>query len=98
MKEKRTKRIEICVTPDEYEQLISRKTKPRLAEWLREVGLSERRTIPTPKSDPKLLYELNRIGVNLNQIARKLNQNDVNSLAILSVLSEIEQELRKLTP
>lgn len=99
MKEKRTKRIEICVTPEEYEQLISRKTKPRLAEWLREVGLSERRTIPIAKADPKLLYELNRIGVNLNQIARQLNTSkQVDNLEILSALVDIERRLGELKP
>jgi len=67
--EKRKKVIAIRVTDSEYLALQQRKTKNRLAVWLRDLALGEKpKTQPKPV-DPKLLYELNRIGVNLNQIA-----------------------------
>ena len=100
MKKKlRTKRIEISVTPEEYLELLERKTKPRLAEWMREIALDEKPKIPAPTADPKLLYELNRIGVNLNQIARQLHRSSrLESMAVLSALVVIEQKLKELLP
>lgn len=95
MKEKRTKRIEISVTQAEFDALQERKTKPRLAEWIRETALGERVKTPTPKADPQLLYELNRVGVNLNQIARRLNTSEpVSNLAVLEVLLRLEKQLK----
>ena len=41
-----------------------------------------------------LLYQVNKIGVNLNQIARAVNQKD--RVAILTELIEIEKQLRLL--
>lgn len=96
---KRTKRIEIRLTDDEYQSLLNRKTKPRLAEWLREVGLDEKPKRKPKPTDPKLLFELNRIGVNLNQIARHLNQQSANVdlIAIAVTLQNIEDELKKVS-
>lgn len=47
-------------------------------------------------ADPKLLYELNRIGVNLNQIAIHSNQNKAIDLQVLTHLVRIEKKLKKL--
>ena len=69
---KRTKKIEIMTTQEEYEQLLQRKTKPRLAEWIRETCLNQKPKKKVATVDPLLLYELNKIGVNLNQIAKKI--------------------------
>ena len=41
-----------------------------------------------------LIYQINKIGVNLNQIARAVNQKD--RVAILTELVEIEKQLRAL--
>ncbi len=41
-----------------------------------------------------LLYQVNKIGVNLNQIARAVNQKD--RVAVLTELVEIEKQLRLL--
>lgn len=99
-KEKRTKRIEIAVTTDELVALHKRKTKARLAEWMREIALGETVNIkPQIKpADPTLLYELNRIGVNLNQIAKHCNtkKSDVNLVEVALRLRSIEEQLRRL--
>lgn len=99
-KVKRTKRIEIAVTPDELISLHQRKTKPRLAEWMRDVALGEKvnRTQKVKPADPKLLYQLNKIGVNLNQIAHYCNakKSDANLVEIALLLRNIERRLRGL--
>lgn len=99
MKEKRTKEIKIRLTDDEYLKLQERKTKPRLAEWLRELALDQKPKRKPKQADPKLLFELNRIGVNLNQIARQLNQQSASTdlIGISLTLQNIEDELKKVS-
>ncbi|MDG4949246.1 MobC family plasmid mobilization relaxosome protein (plasmid) [Actinobacillus equuli subsp. haemolyticus] len=70
---KREKEIKIRLTENEYQALLERKTKARLAEWVREVALEQQPKRQPKVIDPALLFELNRIGVNLNQIARQCN-------------------------
>ena len=41
-----------------------------------------------------LIYQVNKIGINLNQIARAINQKD--RVAVLTALVEIEKQLRLL--
>lgn len=99
-KVKRTKRIEIAVTNDELIALHKRKTKARLAEWIRDVALAEEINIkPKIKPiDPLLLYELNKIGVNLNQIARHCNskKSDVDLAQIVLLLRSIDRNTKGL--
>ncbi|NNI75643.1 plasmid mobilization protein, partial [Pasteurella multocida] len=70
---KREKEIKIRLTENEYQALLERKTKARLAEWVREIALEQQPNRQPKVIDPALLFELNRIGVNLNQIARQCN-------------------------
>lgn len=95
---KRNKRIEIAVTDDEYQQLQERKTKPRLAEWLRELALGQKPKRQPKSVDPALLFELNRIGVNLNQIARHCHQApaSMETVNIALALRHIEAQLREV--
>ena len=44
-----------------------------LTEYVRQRALGGRMTAPRATADDRLLSEVNRIGVNLNQIARSLN-------------------------
>lgn len=89
---KRTKKIEIMTTQEEYEQLLQRKTKPRLAEWIRETCLNQKPKKKVATVDPLLLYELNKIGINLNQIAKKI-QYSKNNIECLIEIIHIEQQL-----
>jgi len=100
---KRTKRVEVQFTEEEYEQLLQRKTKARLAKWVRETCLgseSSKKTKPAPKVDPTLLVALSKIGGNLNQIARHLNMDRTLSaqekVKALLELASIEQSLGEL--
>lgn len=96
---KRTKKIEIRVSEEEYQQLLQRKTKARLAEWVRETCLGSKpsKVKPMPKVDPALLVALSKIGSNLNQIAKYLNMDRTLSaqekVKALLELTSIEQSL-----
>lgn len=94
----RTKEIKIRLTENEHKVLMDKKTKARLAEWIRDTVLfiEPQRKIKT--TDPKLLFELNRIGVNLNQIARQCNSQkpSIDLLSVLAELRNIEKALKEL--
>lgn len=45
-------------------------------------------------TDPKLLYHLNKIGNNLNQIAKHLNEGNTLELQTLAELTNIEMSLK----
>jgi len=100
---KRTKKIEVRVSKEEYEQLLQKKTKARLAEWVREACLRSelsKKSKPVPKVDPALLVALSKIGGNLNQIARHLNMDRTLSaqekVKALLELASIEQSLGEI--
>lgn len=100
---KRTKRVEIQFTKTEYEQLLQKKTKARLAEWIRNTCLGSepsKKAKPVPKIDPALLVALSKIGSNLNQIAKHLNMDRTLSaqekIKTLLELASIEQSLGEL--
>ena len=73
--EKREKIIKIRVSESEYEELVLRSSKPKLAQWMREFCLDAKvpRANKIPKIDPSLLRQIAAIGNNLNQIARHMN-------------------------
>jgi len=48
------------------------------------------------KADSNLLYELNKIGVNLNQIAREKNKNNIEHAELLIALDQIYSEVKKI--
>ncbi|MDI2113953.1 plasmid mobilization protein [Commensalibacter nepenthis] len=91
----RHKEIKIRVNETEYEQLLQRKTKPRLAEWIRETCLDQKPAKRVSTVDPLLLYELNKIGVNLNQIARKVQFGEHNIEWLIEII-HIEKQLVNL--
>lgn len=95
---KRTETIIIRLTPDEKKSLLKRKTKPRLAEWLRKVGLDQKLKHQSKSIDPKLLFELNKIGININQIARYCNQTTISmdKISIALALQNIETQLNEI--
>lgn len=95
---KRTKRVEVLLTQDEHKMLLERKTKPRLGEWIRETCLNEKPTKKPKPVDPRLLFELNKIGTNLNQIAKICNQSkmDLNTIEIALQLNSIDKKIKEL--
>ena len=92
---KRKKEIKVRLTEEEYKQLLQRKTKPRLAEWIRETCLGQKPKKEIATVDPLLLYELNKIGVNLNQIAKKVQRGERNIEWLVTII-HIEKHLASL--
>jgi len=92
---KRKKEIKVRLTEEEYKQLLQRKTKPRLAEWIRETCLGQKPKKEIATVDPLLLYELNKIGVNLNQIAKKVQRGERNIEWLVTIIY-IEKHLASL--
>jgi len=93
----RTKRITIRLTDDEYLLLKqqSNNLDITLSEYIRKKILGNRERI-TNKCTKELLYEINRIGNNLNQIARHCNINKSVDKLVLKELVDIEKKLNEL--
>ena len=105
MDEKREKIIKIRVSPEELETLKFNSTKVQLAEWMRETCLNPgqvdlvRDLVQPEPVDPALLRALAGIGNNMNQIARRINTGEWDSLdvvKIVSALGAVERELAEL--
>ena len=84
----------IRFTKDEYTQIESQLSQHNLTfvEFAKAAILKKK--IKT-KLNNQLLYEVNHIGNNLNQIAKKANQGDRKNLLIQ--LIEIEKYIKELT-
>ena len=71
-----------------------------LAEWLRTAGLSRKLPAPpVPEANRSAYAELARLAVNLNQIARTVNEGQINGgpVAVSShLLSSLRQEVVSL--
>ena len=76
-----------------------------MSEFLRNSVNAKLENAPLPKSkkiykatDPKLLFEINKIGNNLNQIARQLNskKDDISNIEILKELVALEKKMNEL--
>jgi Bacterial mobilisation protein (MobC) len=73
--------VQTRLTDDELEAIRTRATAQHMtiSEYLRHVALEgmatkrKRKTLALLPVDPALMFELNKIGVNLNQIARLYN-------------------------
>lgn len=80
--EHRTRSVGIKLTPSERAELeaAAQKHGTRLSDYVRELCLRKRApVVAATRRNPEakaLLYELNAIGNNLNQLARKANIHD----------------------
>lgn len=95
---KRTKSIKIRLTEQEHSDLLANKGKKELATWLRELGLGAK---ARPKYDPDLVRQVARIGTNLNQIAKAVNQSaslgsPIDKAKIALELTVIREQLSSL--
>jgi len=86
------------VTALEYGQVTARAAAAGLglAEYVRQCVLRKRITPVRPMADDRLLLELNRVGVNLNQIARALNSDRPEQGDIAATLAELRTVLAKV--
>lgn len=68
-----------------------------LSEFVRThlLDLKPRKKREKPKINPELFYQLNKIGINLNQIAKSCNQYSIiNKIDLLLALNSINEELK----
>lgn len=93
----RTKRIELRVSPAEFTRIKANGREAgfnNTAQYIRELAVRQG-GIDSPLLTKKALlacqYELNRIGNNINQIARRLNQGETPDDEILLVLQQIQE-------
>ena len=105
-KEKRDfKTLKIRVSEIENQEIEKRKPENvPLADWLRDLAMGEeiqikRQRRPVPVADPELIRHWAKIGSNINQIARALNQankvgESVNLVQILGILTSIESQIK----
>lgn len=65
-----------------------------VSEYVRRMALSGKLEVHAPRGDVGLTLALNRIGVNLNQMARRLNQSERLPVpALLATLARINAYL-----
>lgn len=98
---KRTKSITVWLTDDEYQELQSKKTNPRIGAWVRNTCLGVESTKRKYKPvEPLLLRELGKIGGNLNQVAKNVNTDalggKIDHLRLLAELVLIREQLDEL--
>jgi len=96
-KENRTKSIKIRLTPtelDKIEQLAEENNAKNLSDFIRQVVLTGKFKVPKVSQNfENLLYEINKIGNNINQIAKQCNINKEVDIQVLQELAKIEEEL-----
>jgi hypothetical protein len=99
--EKRTKIVTMRLTPSEKEkldQIVLENNVKNLSEFIRQIVLTgQYKNIDKCRNNyERFLYELNRIGNNLNQIAKYANINKELDTKILEQLARIEEMLQIL--
>ena len=101
------KQIKVFFLPTDLEKLKQKSAEQNLtmSEYIRKSVNAKIENAPSPKqkkvyrsTDPKLLFELNKIGVNLNQIAKQFNakKDDISNITILKELVGLEKKLNEL--
>ena len=102
LKEKqRAKSIQIRLTEEELKALQNAKgEKGTVARYAREKLLSD--TTHTERQQTvseytKLVFELNKIGTNINQIAYKLNKDELTKVEVIIALRKELTAIRALT-
>ena len=84
-------------TPAEFEKIEIEREKTNLdfTSFCKSAILKRKiKTSDEENFNRDLIYQINKIGVNLNQIARAVNQKD--RVAVLTELVEIEKQLKDL--
>jgi len=95
----RNKKITVRYTEKELEE-ANQKSVGALASWLRDLSLDQPNKRKLKPVNPELIYHLNKIGTNLNQIAKYCNQQSIfkgeDKLDLLLILASMENELNEL--
>lgn len=97
-KDTRTKEIKVRYTEAEYEQ-AKNNANGLLAVWLRDLSLLQKPKNRIKPINKELIYELNKIGVNLNQIAKLTHTVDLSQadkIKVLISMATIAEHLKEL--
>ena len=93
-----TVKLRLTLAEHEHVRSVAADAGVTVSDYLRRRACGYR--VPTvvsrQRSDPAVLSELNRIGVNLNQIARNLNSDRPLRLDAHDVLGELQSVLTRL--
>ena len=103
----RNRRIELRVSPKEYAAICSHANVRHfnsIAQYVREQALGNEVTDSATSRHKAVIaatYELNKIGVNINQISRHLNSGQAPDEEMLMVLLQVqdlaEENLQRIT-
>ena len=96
--EKRNKTIRFRVNDSEYDSIAER-ANGSVPDWLRSLALEQKPKRKPKPINPELIYELNKIGANINQIAKHLNiiaDSDADKIKLLMAFVGVEDQLKAL--
>lgn len=99
----RTIRLELYVSPQEFEQIDGNRKSAgfhTIAQFIRSQAMGNTNEQNTPQQHKAFLkcsFELNKIGVNLNQIAKHLNQGQPLTLSVQVLLRAIKEQTEALS-
>ena len=84
----------------EEKKEIEKRAVGNVSSWLRDLALDQPPKRKPKPINPKLLYELNKIGVNLNQLSKfcnlKANITAQEKLDLIFIFRSIDEELKAL--
>ena len=96
----REKFIKIRVSPDEKSEIEKRAGSNDMSSFIRQVLLDQPIAPPAPvqkkivhSADPDLIRAVNRIGININQIAKQVNAGRELDNSILLALLNLQATL-----
>ena len=98
----RKKWLKIRVSDDEIVDIKKRAGRHDMSTYARGLILDQPVAVPEPKTkkivhsaDPELVRAINRIGININQIAKQTNTGQEFGNAVLIALLELQTTLDK---
>lgn len=98
----RTKWLKIRVSDDEILDIKKRAGRHDMSNYFRKLVLDQPIAPPEPKhkkiihsADPELVRAINRIGININQIAKQTNTGQEVDNAVLIALLDLQTTLDK---
>lgn len=95
---KRKQRITFRCTESEYEKISLRAAEAKLSlqNYMMQMCTQGQIIVRDYKTLTELTYELNKIGVNINQIAHRVNQNNTTHLADIKEIKKQQNEIYNL--
>lgn len=91
----KNERLYVRVTPVEkalIEKNMSSTGYGNMSSYIRHMALEGKVVVEESKVDDKLIYEVNKIGNNINQIAKQLNSGETaKEVDVLEIKSEMKK-------